>query len=266
MIQKVDFNTVLKKNYATIPTATVNNNGLMSNVVYNNNFLTFDLDNNRIVKISVQGINRYMGFRIYGYSTVPSSPINLDIIVMKDGNDVLYYSGIIAKSFKIMQEVDSSAIYLQVSSGSAISAIIQYHAKYIRSIFNPITVDSYPETAIDIPYAGAGFSQDQLSVISDNLFKSRETITLSENINIAQWLVANTDKPNGIYETTGTNPSDILSDWGTLIKMRYSAIYISKNLAKEVIFFSKDNSGWKYSIYKGTDAVRPVLQSLEEVQ
>ena len=84
------------------------------------------------------------------------------------------------------------------------------------------------------------------------IFKIRETISLSENMNIAQLVQNNIDSMKvGTYNINGTNSSNILTDWGKLlIFSSHSVLFLGLN-SNGLLVISKDSSQWHYTILTG---------------
>ena len=92
----------------------------------------------------------------------------------------------------------------------------------------------------------------------NEIFKTRATISLSENMNIVQLVQTNIGSMKiGIYNINGTSSSNILSDWGMLlIFSSNSVLFIGLN-SEGLLVMAKDNVKWHYTILTGENVNGP---------
>ena len=86
----------------------------------------------------------------------------------------------------------------------------------------------------------------------NEIFKKRETISLSENMNIAQFVQNSMGSMKvGIYNINGTSSANILSDWGELLIFSPNAVLFMGLNSKDLLVMTKDKTKWHYTILTG---------------
>ena len=92
----------------------------------------------------------------------------------------------------------------------------------------------------------------------NEILKKRETISLSENMNIVQLVQTNMGSMKvGVYNIIGANPTNILTDWGMLLIFSSNAVLFMGLNSNGLLVMSKDSSKWHYSILTGESVNGP---------